>query len=154
MSKTRFLKRGNFVVMHSCTEAESSDNYGRIWRCKSDQWSEGESGHEKCFVQLEDWNGPFLRDHLQEVKLTESCVETTEELLELRRKLQESQNARFEYEESAAEHQAEASRLARVLDWYADHVNWSQGEYYEGDFLTCAQADRGTRARAAITEKE
>lgn len=152
MSKTKSLKQGDYVVMHSCIEAESENNYGRVWRCKSDQWAEGESGHEKCFVQLQDWKGPFLREYLQEVNLNENSTEA-EEILELRRKLHESQNDRFEYEESAAEHQAEASRLARELDWYADRVNWSQGEYHEGNFLTLAQVDNGARARRALTQQ-
>lgn len=58
---TQQLKAGDKVVMHTCDEAEHYE--GRIWTCRSDQFSR--RSHEAVF--LEGLSGYFLAEYLQRV---------------------------------------------------------------------------------------
>ncbi|MFB5759016.1 hypothetical protein [Paenibacillus medicaginis] len=63
------LKSGDRVVMHSCQEAYESENYGKVWTCKSDEFTVGIG--EYRFVYLEGYkfgnNGDFPVNNLQYV---------------------------------------------------------------------------------------
>ncbi|PPA82581.1 hypothetical protein C4A75_18490 [Brevibacillus laterosporus] len=60
------LKKGDQVVMHTCIEANNSNNYGRIWTCRTDEFTT-ESRAQVVF--LEGFSGYFLTKFLQKVNL-------------------------------------------------------------------------------------
>ncbi|WP_326083752.1 hypothetical protein, partial [Paenibacillus graminis] len=61
------LKKGDHVVMHTCIEAET--HKGRIWTCKSDQFTRGTGVYEQDSVFLEGYSGSFAPEFLQKVML-------------------------------------------------------------------------------------
>ncbi|BFH11147.1 hypothetical protein P4K96_29095 [Bacillus cereus] len=65
------LKKGDFVVMHTCVEAQIPMCYGKIWRCKTDQFSRGKGVYEQHSVFLDGFTGSFAVEYLQKVNLDE-----------------------------------------------------------------------------------
>ncbi|MCM3273681.1 hypothetical protein [Paenibacillus elgii] len=61
------LKKGDFVVMHTCMEANVPKYHGRIWRCRSDAFRS--KGHNYCSIFLEGFSGSFSAEFLQLVDL-------------------------------------------------------------------------------------
>jgi hypothetical protein len=64
----RKLKKGDHVVMHTCEEANFTENYGKVWTCKDDQFIEGVN--EFNLVFLEGHPNSFQVEYLQLVNLT------------------------------------------------------------------------------------
>ncbi len=63
------LKKGDWVVMHTCGEATDPDNYGKLWRCKTDEYTKGQGVYEQNLVFLEGFSGCFSTEFLQKVNL-------------------------------------------------------------------------------------
>ncbi|MGG1670011.1 hypothetical protein ACIFOE_05040 [Paenibacillus sp. NRS-1783] len=61
------LKQGDQVVMHTCSEHDSPENFGKIWTCRSDQFTRGVGVLAQDFVFLEGYRGSFAPEYLQKV---------------------------------------------------------------------------------------
>ncbi|WP_339814592.1 hypothetical protein [Paenibacillus sp. FSL R5-0928] len=61
------LKKGDRVVMHTCIESEEEP--GKIWTCKSDQFTRGKGVFAQDSVFLEGYSGSFAPEFLQKVVL-------------------------------------------------------------------------------------
>ena len=61
------LEKGDYVVMHTCGEASVARNYGKVWTCKSDQFT-NYSGEE--VVYLNGYTGYFSVKYLQKINLS------------------------------------------------------------------------------------
>lgn len=72
-NKTKTLKKGDRVVMHSCGEAKHED--GKLWTCSTDSYK-GQGGSELVF--LEGYSGSFLVKYLQVVKLKEKFCQDSD----------------------------------------------------------------------------
>lgn len=57
------LKKGERVVMHTCIESEEEP--GKIWTCKSDQFTRGKGVFAQDSVFLEGYSGSFAPEFLQ-----------------------------------------------------------------------------------------
>lgn len=63
------LKKGDLVVMHTCIEARNPKYHGKLWRCKTDEFSRGEGVYEQHSVFLEGFRGSFAAEYLQKVDI-------------------------------------------------------------------------------------
>lgn len=63
------LKKGELVVMHTCVEARNPKYEGRIWTCRTDQFTRGQGALAQDSVFLEDFSGSFAPEYLQRVNL-------------------------------------------------------------------------------------
>lgn len=63
------LKKGDWVVMHTCIEATNPENYGKLWQCKTDQFTRGKGVYAQDSVFLEGYSGSFAPEFLQKVNL-------------------------------------------------------------------------------------
>lgn len=63
------LKQGDNVVMHTCIEAEKYN--GKIWTCKTDEYTKGEGVYKQNLVFLEGFSGCFATEYLQKINLSE-----------------------------------------------------------------------------------
>ena len=77
---TRNIKEGDYVVMHTCGEAEHY--HGKLWKCKTDSFKDINK-HEVVF--LEEFSGYFYCKYLQKVHLLEPHKEPVEEERELKK---------------------------------------------------------------------
>jgi len=59
------LKKGDYVVMHTCMEASNPKYAGKIWTCRSDAFRP--KGHDYCSIFLEGFSGSFSAEYLQKV---------------------------------------------------------------------------------------
>lgn len=59
------LKKGDIVVMHTCGEAEHYK--GKLWKCKTDEYTQGEGVYKQNLVFLEGFSGYFATKYLQKV---------------------------------------------------------------------------------------
>ncbi|MGG3871647.1 hypothetical protein [Brevibacillus laterosporus] len=66
MYKQPMLKKDDQVVMHTCIEAQNPNNYGRIWTCRTDEFT-AKSGTQVVF--LKGFSGYFSKEFLQKVNL-------------------------------------------------------------------------------------
>ncbi|WP_203226297.1 hypothetical protein [Clostridium ihumii] len=62
------LKQGDKVVMHTCIEAKKYN--GKIWTCKTDEYTTGEGVYKQNLVFLEGFSGCFTTEYLQKVNIT------------------------------------------------------------------------------------
>ncbi|WP_327194851.1 hypothetical protein [Paenibacillus alvei] len=69
------LKKGDMVVMHTCVEARNPKNYGKVWRCRTDQFSRGSGVYEQHSVFLEGFTGSFAAEYLQKVDIPDQSEE-------------------------------------------------------------------------------
>lgn len=91
------LKKGDRVVMHTCGEAES--HQGKIWTCKTDQFTRGTGVYEQDSVFLEGYSGSFAPEFLQKVILPsedESLLAALEEAQQQNVCLNEESLANFQ----------------------------------------------------------
>ncbi|WP_313903375.1 hypothetical protein, partial [Paenibacillus alvei] len=79
------LKKGDMVVMHTCVEARNPKNYGKVWRCKTDQFSRGTGVYEQHSVFLEGFTGSFAAEYLQKVDIPDQSEEVERLKEELRK---------------------------------------------------------------------
>lgn len=70
MTEERKLKKGDQVVMHTCGEALFPKNFGKVWTCKTDEYTTGEGLYEQRLVFLEGFSGSFMTEYLQKIDLT------------------------------------------------------------------------------------
>lgn len=61
------LKKGDYVVMHTCMEADNPKYAGKIWTCRSDAFRP--KGHDYCSIFLEGFSGSFSAEYLQKVDM-------------------------------------------------------------------------------------
>lgn len=66
--KRELLKQDDKVVMHTCIEAEKYN--GKIWACKTDEYTTGEGVYKQNLVFLEGFSGCFATEYLQKVNIT------------------------------------------------------------------------------------
>jgi hypothetical protein len=74
MTKIQKLKIGDKVVMHTCGEAEFPKYFGKVWTCKTDEYTTGEGLYEQNLVFLEGFSGSFATEFLQLVDLSPQQV--------------------------------------------------------------------------------
>ncbi|WP_340398088.1 hypothetical protein NST50_15380 [Paenibacillus sp. FSL E2-0202] len=107
------LKKGDRVVMHTCIESEEEP--GKIWTCKSDQFTRGKGVFAQDSVFLEGYSGSFAPEFLQKVALPsedERVLAALEESQQLSTNLNEESLANFR---EAAKRGKEVARLTREL---------------------------------------
>ena len=63
------LKKGDLVVMHTCIEARNPKFHGKLWRCRTDEYTTGEGAYEQHLVFLEGFTGTFATEFLQKVDI-------------------------------------------------------------------------------------
>lgn len=63
------FKKGDKVVMHTCIEAEKYN--GKIWTCRTDEFTRGEGVYEESLVFLEGFSGSFAAEYLQKLNITD-----------------------------------------------------------------------------------
>lgn len=61
------LKQGDKVVMHTCIESEKYN--GRVWTCRTDEYTRGEGVYKQNLVFLEGFSGSFSTEFLQKVNI-------------------------------------------------------------------------------------
>jgi hypothetical protein len=66
---TEPLKKGELVVMHTCVEARNPKYEGKIWTCRTDQFTRGEGVYAQDSVFLEGFSGSFAAEYLQRVNI-------------------------------------------------------------------------------------
>lgn len=76
--KRNLLKQGDKVVMHTCLESEGK-NYGKIWTCRSDEFTKGEGVYAENVVFLEGFSGYFTTEYLQKINITDDIPEEIKE---------------------------------------------------------------------------
>lgn len=93
--ETEPLKKGEQVVMHTCIEARNPKYEGKIWTCKTDQFTRGEGVYAQDSVFLEGFTGSFAPEFLQRVNVELLLAEkyTTIASYEHNRKLYQEENA-------------------------------------------------------------
>lgn len=67
--KGKLLKQGDKVVMHTCLESEGK-NYGKVWTCKTDEFTRGKGVYKQDLIFLEGFSGSFSTEFLQKVNIT------------------------------------------------------------------------------------
>jgi hypothetical protein len=87
------LQQGDWVVMHTCIEATDPNNYGKLWRCKTDQFTRGKGALVQDSVFLEGFSGSFAPEFLQKVDITEIFKEKDQLIKELQDKLNKIEDA-------------------------------------------------------------
>lgn len=87
------LKKGDWVVMHTCIEHENPNNFSKLWRCKTDQFTRGKGVLAQDSVFLEGYSGSFAPEFLQKVDVTEICNEKDQLIKELQDKLSKIEEA-------------------------------------------------------------
>lgn len=107
MTEQYKLKQDDMVVMHTCMEHDHPDNFGKIWRCKTDSFRH--KGHDYDSIFLDGFSGSFSAEFLQKVVLpAPSLVEAQEEI----KRLTVDRN---HYAEIGAECVDDRNRLEREL---------------------------------------
>ncbi|MEK8212524.1 hypothetical protein [Paenibacillus sp. FSL L8-0463] len=81
------LKQGDRVVMHSCIEAEDPNNYGKVWTCRTDQFTRGKGMTAQDSVFLEGYGSSFAPEFLQKVSLPSEDERILAELKEMKFKI-------------------------------------------------------------------
>lgn len=84
--ETEPLKKGELVVMHTCVEARNPKYEGKIWTCKTDQFTRGEGVYAQDSIFLEGFTGSFAPEFLQRVNVEPLLTEkdaTIEELWDM-----------------------------------------------------------------------
>lgn len=165
------LKKGDRVVMHTCIEAETHN--GRVWTCKSDQFTRGTGVYEQDSVFLEGYSGSFAPEYLQKIILPtedERVLAALEESqqrigkLELyvkslefnREDTQKRANEKLrERDTKLAEAQQTIAQQQVALEFYAldDNNNWWIGGLDEV-IPSEVMKDGGAKARATLGNKE
>ncbi|WP_345784174.1 hypothetical protein [Paenibacillus lacisoli] len=106
------LKKGDQVVMHTCIEASDPKNAGRIWTCKTDEFTRGKGVYKQSSVFLEGYSGSFAPEFLQKVDLSEKEAEVKELLQEY----EYSKKQAIFWNDKAVERKEENSRLRKALE--------------------------------------
>ncbi|HEY2492709.1 MAG TPA: hypothetical protein VGI33_07355 [Paenibacillus sp.] len=154
------LKKGDRVVMHTCIESEEEP--GKIWTCKTDQFTRGKGVFAQDSVFLEGYSGSFAPEFLQKVVLPSE----DERVLAA---LEESQQQMDAYKEEYFRENAEKVRNKRLLveaqqtiarqreslEFLADDDNWSWWGEGEDETVTwVGGTDPQHAAREVLGNKE
>ncbi|GAV11452.1 hypothetical protein [Paenibacillus sp. NAIST15-1] len=81
---TPSLKQGDAVVMHTCIEAMNPEYYGKIWYCKTDEFTTGKGVYKQQLVFLDGFSGSFLTEFLQKVNVNDETKHLTSEVERLK----------------------------------------------------------------------
>ncbi|WP_340391985.1 hypothetical protein [Paenibacillus sp. FSL E2-0190] len=160
------LKKGDRVVMHTCIESEEEP--GKIWTCKTDQFTRGNGVFAQDSVFLEGYSGSFAPEFLQKVVLPsedERVLAALEESqqrigkLELyvkslefnREDTQKRANEKLrERDTELVEAQQIIVRQRKALEFYANQEHWSLPSFGRGQ--SKVTSDRGSKARELLKE--
>lgn len=107
------LKQGDLVVMHTCMEHDSPDNFGKIWTCRSDEFKH--KGHDYGSIFLDGFSGSFSTEFLQRVNVNELLAEKDTAIKELRRSLIKFQELSLHNHTLAAKYEQESFGLRKAL---------------------------------------
>jgi hypothetical protein len=91
------LKKGDRVVMHTCIESEELP--GKIWTCKTDQFTRGKGVFAQDSVFLEGYSGSFAPEFLQKVILPSEDEAVLAALEESQQQVEESKIREIDLEE-------------------------------------------------------
>ncbi|ASA22574.1 hypothetical protein [Paenibacillus donghaensis] len=81
-------------------------------------------------------------------------LELAQRLAEAQQTIAHLQDEGCEFEKMHFDQYERAMRLEESLMWYANSLNWEQGEYEGGIFFSLMDRDIGKRARVALGNKE
>lgn len=84
---TETLKKGELVVMHTCIESRNPKYEGKLWRCKTDQFTRGEGVYAQDSVFLEGFTGSFAPEYLQRVDVVPLLAEKEETIERLKQQI-------------------------------------------------------------------
>lgn len=87
--ETEPLKKGELVVMHTCEEARDPKYEGKIWTCKTDQFTRGEGRYSQDSIFLEGFSGLFVPEYLQRVNVEPLFTEKDKIITSLRDQLRQ-----------------------------------------------------------------
>ncbi|MGM7635654.1 hypothetical protein [Bacillus sp. Hm123] len=82
------LRKGDQVVMHTCMEHESPENFGKIWTCNSNEFKL-HPNHDYAVVMLEGYSGAFCTEFLQKVNVDKVVNQQHQEIERYKKVLQE-----------------------------------------------------------------
>lgn len=101
--ETEPLKKGELVVMHTCVEARNPKYEGKIWTCKTDQFTQGEGAYAQDLIFLEGFTGSFASEFLQRVNVEPLLAEkdATIASYEHNRKLYQEESAELRKQKDA-----------------------------------------------------
>lgn len=66
------LKKGDLVIMHTCGEADAEKYNGRVWVCRTDEYTTGEGKYKQQLVFLEGFTGAFAAKYLQKINVEQN----------------------------------------------------------------------------------
>ncbi|MNO22844.1 hypothetical protein D3C76_126300 [compost metagenome] len=149
------LKKGDRVVMHTCIEAETHN--GRVWTCKSDQFTRGTGVYEQDSVFLEGYSGSFAPEFLQKVVLPSEDERVLAALEESQQQInewkEEAKQWRDEFvskNDELGEAQQTIARQREALKFYANQEHWELPSFGRGH--SKVTSDRGSKARELLEE--
>ncbi|MEK3969480.1 hypothetical protein [Paenibacillus sp. FSL H7-0323] len=156
------LKKGDRVVMHTCIESEEEP--GKIWTCKSDQFTRGKGVFAQDSVFLEGYSGSFAPEFLQKVvlpsedeRMLAALEESQGDIITLKQKVELYEEALMTYKDNRAdmnrqlaEAQQTIARQREVLDFYANQEHWELPSFGRGQ--SKVTSDRGSKARELLKE--
>ncbi|MEK4193248.1 hypothetical protein [Paenibacillus sp. FSL L8-0323] len=136
------LKKGDRVVMHTCIESEEEP--GKIWTCKSDQFTRGKGVFAQDSVFLEGYSGSFAPEFLQKVVLPSedermlAALEESQQDIEFFRAKTSPESLGYgaKWKEKAlaarvelAEAQQTIARQQKKIEWFENnHMGFVDGE--------------------------
>lgn len=143
------LKKGDKVVMHTCGEAKTAA--GKIWTCKTDQFTRGTGVYEQDSVFLEGYSGSFAPEFLQMVILPSE----DESLLAA---LEEAKKERDDWHNNYLRAVADAEDSPEIIKMQQERISDLAGELSEAQLAIeamhehnrkyAAERDRATRLLA------
>lgn len=105
---------------------------------------------EQLKFALECKSAVVTIDTMDIVSLISAYMEDRKRVVELEDLLTKEREARWEYEKGMADAQLKTIDLARALKWYADEMNWNQGSWVDGAFVSRVGIDGGSLAQNAL----
>lgn len=114
--ETEPLKKGELVVMHTCVEARNPKYEGKIWTCKTDQFTQGEGAYAQDLIFLEGFTGSFASEFLQRVNVEPLLAEKDATIKELQDEVKKQSDLKRETYRENAKWQDECNKLRKALE--------------------------------------
>lgn len=131
------LKKGDHVVMHTCIEAET--HKGRIWTCKSDQFTRGTGVYEQDSVFLEGYSGSFAPEFLQKVILPSEDERLLAALEEAQQEAKEWQDEAKEWRDEFVNKNEELAEAQQTIARQREALENAKGSFETLALLTNTQ---------------
>lgn len=114
--ETEPLKKGELVVMHTCVESRNPKYEGKIWTCKTDQFTRGECVYAQDSIFLEGFTGSFAPEFLQRVNVEPLLTEKDATINKMTQQLKTSDVIYERMKSAYFEQCKETGRLRKALE--------------------------------------